>query len=224
MNNSVIIKSNPYGITLILDDQISFDDILNNVIEKFKSSGSFFKDAALAISFEERELSDDQQIELVNAITANTSINIVCIADNDENKTQLFKEKIKQPSTNVPDNDALFYKGTLRSGQVLESEKSIIIIGDVNPGAKVISKGNIIVIGALKGTVYAGASENQDAFVIALIMNPVQIKIGEVIARCADEKTAFFPKIRKQTETPDTMVAYVKDGMIFIESLNHNTK
>ena len=83
MNNSVIIKSNPYGITLILDDQISFDDILNNVIEKFKSSGSFFKDAALAISFEGRELSDDQQIELVNAITANTSINIVCIADND---------------------------------------------------------------------------------------------------------------------------------------------
>lgn len=61
-----------------------------------------------------------------------------------------------------------FIKGTLRSGQVLESETSIIILGDVNPGATVVSKGNVVVLGALKGTIHAGATGNEASFVAAL--------------------------------------------------------
>ena len=79
-------------------------------------------------------------------------------------------------------NTGQFFKGTLRSGQVLDVETSIIVIGDVKVGAKVVSKGNVIILGTLEGTVYAGSTGNTNAFVIALDMNPMQIKIADVIA------------------------------------------
>ena len=51
-----------------------------------------------------------------------------------------------------------FYKGNLRSGQVLESYSNITLIGDVNPGAKIISHGSIVILGSLKGNACAGAA------------------------------------------------------------------
>ena len=66
-------------------------------------------------------------------------------------------------------------------------ETSIIIIGDVKAGAKVVSKGNVIILGSLKGNVYAGSSGNTNAFVVALDMDPVQIRIADTIARSSDK-------------------------------------
>ena len=98
--------------------------------------------------------------------------------------------------------------------QQLESESSLIILGDINPGAKVIAKGNIIVLGSLKGTVYAGANGNDEAFVVALEMAPIQIRIGDTIARCNDSSGRVKP-ISK-----DPMIAFVEDENIYIEKLD----
>ncbi len=107
-----------------------------------------------------------------------------------------------------------FYKGNLRSGQVLEFETSVVILGDVNPGAKVVSKGNIIVIGALKGTAAAGASGNENAFVLALQMKPMQIRIGDIIARAPDEPD--------QAKNWESQIAFVENGNIYIETIDKN--
>jgi len=80
----------------------------------------------------------------------------------------------------------------------LEFDNSVVIIGDVNPGASVSSKGNIVVLGALRGTVFAGSAGNEKAFVMALDMSPVQIRIADTIARSPDDQeksTAKEPKI-----------------------------
>lgn len=220
MSNPVIIKSNPHGIAVILDKNLPFDELINKVVEKFKDSEKFFKNASLAIAFEGRQLSEEEQAALLNAISDNSEINIVCIIDNDENKEAFFKEQIMENTKEYAEQNGVFYRGTLRSGQVIESEKSIIVIGDVNPGAKIISKGNIIIIGALKGNAYAGASENQDACIIALEMNPVQIKIGDVIARSSDERTLFSPKKRKKKIVNEPMIAHAIDDAICIEPIS----
>ena len=83
MSQAVIIKSNKSGIHLILDKEMSFQSLLNAVVEKFKESDKFFKGAKLAISFEGRELTPEQENAIIDAITANTSIEILCIVDND---------------------------------------------------------------------------------------------------------------------------------------------
>ena len=64
MSQSVMIKSNKYGINLVLDPNIPFVELLKDVIEKFKASEKFFKNAELAISFEGRKLSEEKKTVL----------------------------------------------------------------------------------------------------------------------------------------------------------------
>ena len=71
-----------------------------------------------------------------------------------------------------------FYRGSLNRGDVIESEASIVVIGDVHHGARVTAKGNIIVLGLLGGTVHAGAAGNRDAVVAAFGMSPLQLTIA----------------------------------------------
>ncbi|MEE1250178.1 MAG: septum site-determining protein MinC [Lachnospiraceae bacterium] len=217
MSQSVILKSNRYGINLILDNNISFVELKKAVLDKFKESEKFFKNASIAISFEGRTLSGEEELELLDLIAENTSIHVVCVVDHDELREQLYKEKIDSYYNNVADNTGEFYKGTLRSGQVLKCDSSIVIIGDVNPGAKIIARGNIVVIGALKGNAYAGAAGDESCFVTALTMDPVQIKIGNVIGRSADKGP--WEAIRNRKRTMEPQMAMVSDGNILIEPI-----
>ena len=158
MSKPVVLKSNKYGINLILDDSMDFEELLKCILVKFKEAEGFFKDAKMAISFEGREMNQEEEFRIVETITDNTSVNIICILENDELKEELIRQKIEHFEEEEAGKTGEFYKGTLRSGQVLDCESSIVILGDINPGAKVISKGNIVILGALKGNAYAGAN------------------------------------------------------------------
>ncbi len=219
MQQPVVLKSNKYGINLILSDDMEFKELLQCIVDKFKESEGFFKNAKMAISFEGRTLTQEEEFQIVEAITENSSVNIICILDNDQLKEELVRQKIDQFEEEQAGKTGEFYKGTLRSGQVLDCETSVVVIGDVNPGAKVISKGNIVILGALKGNAYAGANGNELAFVAALDMDPVQIKIGDVIGRSADKTSTDKKKKKQQTPPAEPQVAIVKDGNIYIEPI-----
>lgn len=222
MSQPVIIKSNKYGINLILDSNLPFGDLLNHIADKFLESEKFFHNAHIAISFEGRELSKEEEYQILDTISQKTSIHVVCVIDNDEIREQYTKQKVEQCLSEESSNTGRFYKGTLRSGQVLEADTSIIIIGDVNPGAKVISTGNIVILGALKGTAYAGASGNEECFVVALDMNPVQIKISDVIGRSEDKGILASLRERRKVAA-EPQVATISDGHILIEPITKNT-
>ena len=87
------------------------------------------------------------------------------------------------------DPDARMVYGTLRSGQRIESEHSIVIIGDVNSGAEIVAGGDIIVLGILRGVAHAGAYDETGGgrFIFALDLRPTQLRIGSVISRGAAE-------------------------------------
>lgn len=214
INNEVIIKGNKYGIIVVLNPDIDFNILKKQVAEKFKESRKFFEDANMALSFEGRDLSNEEQSDLLGIIEKNTDMKILCIIDNDPKKEELFKKTIEEKLMELENNTGQFYKGILRSGASLEFETSAVIIGDVNHGARVVSKGNIIVLGALKGNAFAGASGNTNAFVIALDMRPTQIRIADMIARSPDKPVKDANKEAK--------IAFLEDGNIYIEPLNKN--
>ena len=88
--------------------------------------------------------------------------------------------------------------GTLRSGQRIETPFSLVVIGDVNPGADIIAGGDIAVLGSLRGTAHAAAYDDDsfDRVIIALQMQPMQLRIGSVISRGSDE-TSNGPEIAR---------------------------
>lgn len=127
----------------------------------------------------------------------------------------------------VPENlikkDGQFYKGTLRSGQKIEVDGSIVVLGDINPGAQVVAGGNVVVLGCLKGTVYAGYPEDKRAFVASLMMEPMQIQIGTCIARSPDQKAKKAKSSRKTgRKQMEAKMAFVENDNIFIEAITRS--
>lgn len=225
MSQPVILKSNKYGLHLILDKDMSFQSLLEAVVAKFKESNKFFKDAKVAISFEGRELTGEQETQIIEAITANTALEIICVIDNNPDHEAYVKEQIDryQASVQVPytDGGTNFYRGTLRSGQAIESETGIVVVGDVNPGANVSANGSVVVLGSVRGNVYAGLSGDDSAFIVALDMDPIQIRIGNVLAKSPDKTFGKRRRKRRLKENNSVpQIAYAKNGTICIEPLS----
>ena len=78
--------------------------------------------------------------------------------------------------------DDILHEGTVRSGNRISSNGNLCIIGDVNPGAIVSAKKNIYVWGKLLGIAFAGKSGNKNASIASLYLNPLQLRIADVIA------------------------------------------
>lgn len=166
-----------------------------------------------------------------------SELNIVCVLDENNNMKEIYEDAVKKAIASVDVSEpvvqhvndmasdsktaCMFYKGTLRSGQVFESDGSVVVLGDVNPGGKVVAKGSVIVLGSLKGNIFAGVDGNENAFVVALEMSPMQIKIGEIIARSSDAGTKIT-KGRNKTKVIEPKIAYVYDQNIYIEDLEQN--
>ena len=216
-HNSVMIKSNKYGLNVVLDDKIPFPELLLNVAEKFKEASNFFKNAKMAISFSGRELSSKEEKELVSTIVSNSHIHILCVIDGKKESEERYHHAVEASMEELKKQDGQFYRGTLKPGQVLETETSIVIIGDVNPGASVISKGNIVVIGSCRGNVYAGASGNAECFVAALVMRPIQVRIADKTARSPIVKWNDNSQYRM-----DPKIAYIKEERIHIKTISQD--
>lgn len=216
--NSVIIKSNKYGLIVILDDKLPFQELLLDVADKFREAANFFKNATMAITFRGRILNRVQEKELVDTIVTHSGIHILCIVDEDMVAEEHYRSIMDSVLDEQAKDDGFFYRGTLRAGQVLESETSIVILGDVNPGANVVSKGNIIVLGSCRGTVYAGATGDKSCFVAALVLKPIQIRIADKAVRSAITKRVDTGEYKTEPK-----IAYIKDDHIYVKSISQET-
>lgn len=221
MGETVVIKGTKSGITLVLSPDADYETLKKDVAAKFRDLTAFFGEAYKAISFKGHELSDEQKMELINIIHENCKLSVLCIMEEDPEEEEAFRQALEKKLMEQENssNTGQFYKGNLRSGQVLDVETSIIVIGDIKPGAKVISKGNVIILGSLQGNVYAGAAGNPNAFVVALDMHPVQIRIADAIARSPDNPEKNIKKRRKNT-VRETKIAFLDRGNIYIEPLD----
>ena len=199
--NAVIIKSNPHGLILILDPDLPFEELSRAVAEKFASAAGFFKNANVAVTFRGRVLSREQERMLIDSIVENSRLRILCVVDERPESDEYYKDAVIRALDKPPGAEGQFYRGTLRSGQVLETDTSVVVIGDVKPGAQVVSRGNIVVLGCCTGTLYAGAGGDDSCFAAALTMKPMRIRIADKTARSAIVGEAEIPK-RKRSRHP----------------------
>lgn len=207
MSSSVKIRGSKHGISVKLDNGASYEDIKRDIASEFKDAEKFLGDEKLAVSFDGKYLTEEQQEELVDIIHQNCNVHIVCIMDQNSEQEKRFQKTVQETMMEFDASTGQFYKGHLRSGQVLEFEQSVIIIGDVNPGASIISKGNIIILGSLRGTAYAGASGKKNCFIVAMDMHPIQLRIADVFARASDNSKG----------PSEPRIAFVEDENIYIE-------
>ena len=215
MKEAVVIKSYHNGITMMLKDDVPFHVILDELASKLSGARNFFGEDKVALSFEGRSLTKEEEIKILDTIHENSDIEIICIVGKDEETDKLYLRAIRQSRKRlIGSSDGQFYKGSLKNREVLETETSIVILGDVYPGCKVISRGNIIVLGGLYGEAYAGATGEEGHTVVALEMEPEKLKIGDFKYKTAarQKKWGMRPKVQPK-------IAYVKNERIMFDAL-----
>ncbi|WP_425148245.1 septum site-determining protein MinC [Deinococcus sp.] len=104
----------------------------------------------------------------------------------------------------------------LRAGFRGEYRGSVVVLGDVNPGAELVAGGDIIVLGALRGVVHAGAEGRSDAIVYARPIASAQIRIAGALARSAEDNS--LGSMKRTQERAEAELARLQDGVIQIES------
>lgn len=216
---NVTFRATVNGLVIILREEDSFDDIYNQMEKKVMSAGKFFKGASLDVKYRGRKLDDFEKDKIKEIMVTRTGAQIKSF----EEDTDIPSSRQKGPGTEqsriklrkyffkgINEGIAKFYRGTVRSGQLISFDGNLVIIGDVNPGGEIIATGNIIVMGSLRGIVHAGADGNKEAVVVALNLQPMQLRIADVITRPPDEKES------RNALSPE--LAFVKDDMVYIET------
>lgn len=215
MKDAVVIKSYQNGILLLLNPECSFEELLAEIAFKFTESKAFFGEARMALSMDGRELSDAEQLKIIETIQNCSRLNIVCVAGRDAETEQFFIKALENLDRHFPKEDisGQFYKGTLKNNQVIETESSIVVLGDVYPGSAVISAHNIIILGGLYGEAYAGGNGENNHYVVALEMAPERLKIGDFKYKSSKPaKWGIKPKVSPQ-------IAYIKNNRLVLEPL-----
>ena len=209
-HNTVVIKSNRAGMSVYLDPMVPFEQLLEDVAKKFRESAKFWHSVQMTLSLEGRPFSPEQEFKIVNTITENSQIQILCLLDTNAERIHRCEKALNEKLMELSERTGQFFKGNLFRGDTLESEASIVVIGDVEHGARVTAKGNIVILGELKGSAFAGASGDENTVIVALDMTPLQLRIGDRILRSGE-------KGRRLGKGP--AMAYVENGAICTKTL-----
>lgn len=192
------------SIVLKIKEDATTNEILTELEEKLPDLKEFYKEEKTPILVTGKILKKFE-IESIQKIIQ-SMIKVKVDFDSPRN---LGLHDIKRTfKKDIQISETKFYKGSIRSGQKLEFEGSIVIIGDVNDGAEVIAEDNIAVLGNLRGMAHAGAKGNEKAIIAASIINSPQIRIASIIKE----------RERKDIERESFSYAYINDeGIIEME-------
>ena len=174
----------------------SWSDILATLDDRLQQSASFFRNARVAVDLGARATTEAELQPLADLLKTHGLV-LASVRTSTERTFQaalaLGLTTTLESADGVPVADAapastntsvgayFVYRGYLRSGHRLQRKESVLVIGDVNPGAEVSSDGDVLVWGRLRGVAHAGAKGNTRAIVAALDLEPTQLRIADVM-------------------------------------------
>ena len=193
MNELITFKGTNKGLQVLIDKNLDFTHLQEALHAKLASCANFFTPDTV-LSLEDLPFSHEEKAILIN-IFQDYQLKLKIIAK---------QEPAKKPS--LPDK---IINRTIRGGEEVTYKGSIVIYGNVNPGAKIIAGGNIDIHGSCRGVVHAGAFGNSDTCIIADKLMPLQIRIAGFIARSPDDND--------DSSSKGTEKAVIKNGNIILE-------
>ena len=163
--------------TIKLNEEADFEQIISLLRKKLPELKKLYKAEISPIKVTGKLLKNKEIDEMRELIKSKIDVEI----DFEAPKTLGLYSIKKAFNEQIAKSETKFHRGSLRSGQKLETEGSLVIIGDVNSGAEVIASENIIIVGALRGLAHAGANGNKEAIIAAGMVDTVQIRIANIV-------------------------------------------
>lgn len=176
-SNCVSINLKKDEIIIKLGENAEQEEILETLKKKIPELKKLYKDAKTPIKVTGKILKNKEIDEIQEVIKSKIDVEV-----NFDTPKSLGLSSIKKAfEREIALSETKFHRGSLRSGQKLETEGSLVILGDVNSGAEVMASDNIVVLGALRGLAHAGAKGNKQAIVAAGLFDAVQIRIANIV-------------------------------------------
>ncbi len=176
-NNYVSINLRKDEIVIKLDENANQEQIIYTLRKKLPELKKLYKDEKTPIRVTGKILKNKEIDEIQELIKSKIDVEI----DFDMPKTLGLSSIKRAFDKEIAVSETKFHRGSLRSGQKLESEGSLVILGDVNSGAEVMASDNIVVLGALRGLAHAGAKGNKQAIIAAGLFDAVQVRIANIV-------------------------------------------
>lgn len=167
-NNLVLIK---------ISSDAKFEDIILQMRKKVMQLKKIYKDEKTPIMITGKVLKNKEMDEIEEIIKEKLEVDVDFDMPKELGLHNIKKTFIQEVST----SETRFHRGSLRSGQKIEEEGSIVILGDVNSGAEVVAADNIVVLGTLRGLAHAGAKGNTKAIISAGKLDTVQLRIANIV-------------------------------------------
>lgn len=200
MKNAFSIQVTSRGVVLNLNPGLSYKKLKDDLNRHVKEASEFFAGVDIYLNINGRSFEVGELQEVID------------IVSNYEKVNKIYVTQAKEKSQTDNYKDTILIKRTIRSGQRIKYPTNIVIIGDVNPGAEIIAAGDIVVFGRLRGVVHAGAKGSTEAQVVALNLEPTQLRISSIISRPPEEeKTAR--RLRPER-------AFIKENTIIVEEFD----
>lgn len=177
MNNCISISIKKNQVIIKIEENAEQREIITELKKKIIELKNLYQDDKTPILVTGKILKNKDMEEIQNLIKRFIDVQI----DFDSPKVLGLHGIKKTFYKEVATSETKFHKGSLRSGQRLEFEGSLVIIGDVNAGAEVIASENIVILGTLRGLAHAGAKGNKDAVIEASDIESLQVRIADKV-------------------------------------------
>lgn len=200
-NISINLKKNENIIKI--EENAKYENVTRELEKKLTDLKKLYRDDKTPIRVIGKVLKNKEMDEIQGIIQKYIDVEV----NFDIPKELGLSSIVKTFSKETEISETKFHKGSLRSGQKMEVEGSLVILGDVNSGAEIMATDNIVVLGTLRGLAHAGAKGNKQAIIAAGTLDAVQLRIANIVKELSKDEE----NVKKQA------YIYVEDDKIKVE-------
>jgi septum site-determining protein MinC len=184
-----------------------WDDLWEQLQQRLQGSRRFWQPLARVHLIAHDRLIDARQLQAINNALLDVQLQLHLVATSRRQTavaaatagysvTQQTKILPLTPPPAQPPTpllaEPLYLHMTVRSGMDIRHQGTIVIMGDVNPGGEIFAAGDIIIWGRLRGMAHAGYPNNPQCLIMALQMEPTQLRIADRVARAPENPPPQF--------------------------------
>lgn len=216
MDKSIIIKSNKHGLSLFIDEKLTFEEVCDKLQTKLRETKKFFGNVSMALTLEGKELSSKEINKIVDIIDEESDLEILAVIDNHEANDVLFDAALKNLMNKLDDNACEIYPLSVCEDSCLEFKSSVIILGDVPASSEVHANGSIFILGCVYGKLYAGELGNSKSCIYAGDLQSDNVTIADIFYKRPKEvvKKGLFARKNDKPKKNNSLLLRISNDEI----------
>lgn len=190
MQKQVLLKGTKEGYQLVIQSSASFKEVeqqAEELIHQLKKETTVGQKIELVVKTGNRLFTEKEEERIRSIIEEHASFEVKAF----EAEVLTHEQALKWHK----ENSTTLEVRTVRSGQLIDVEGDLLLVGAVHPGGTVRATGSIFIIGELKGVAHAGFEGKDQAVIVANFLYNAQVRIADhvhVIDQ-TDEKAESAP-------------------------------